>query len=377
MAVKTVKQFVAPVAGIDSTLAPLPTYPMPDAQYSDYSFGGVEIPVGYDSIASIKLYYRREFSGDSYLRFRVSQTDTDTVPATETSDVDSLTAYTVSSTDDQIESLTVPTAAYNGLTFDVGDVIAVKVERDASDALDTYTNDFNVAFIEFSFNVNVLVTGSERLSKDYTSGRVWAEAIRDTDLENVVIGERFMLVNRAVSAVVAQFPFMWNSYMTVATESPASGDSEIDISTYRIYRPALTKIELESSQTDYVEPVSLIGFRTFRSAAHNSRKKIVYAVSGEIIYIAKGDDLSSYGTITFRYPRVPTLVTADTDLVDLPDGEAVELAIIQLKKILAERYEKQKKDYKQDVNALVQGLYSSFGVTAEAEEHKSRIKALA
>jgi len=153
-----IKSFVQPVAGIDSTTAPLPLYPMPNAQYSDYAFAGIEIPTYYTSIASIKLYFKRESAGNAYLRFRISQTDTDSPPSTQISDVDSLTVYAGGSTDGKITTLTIPAAAYNGLTFDSGDVLAVKVERDASDATDTYEADFQIAFIEVSFNVSMLPT---------------------------------------------------------------------------------------------------------------------------------------------------------------------------------------------------------------------------
>ena len=153
MATTTVKRFVTGVAGTDSTTSPLPLYAMLDAQYADFAFEGIEIPSLSSTISSIKLYFKRESTGNAYLRFRISHTDVDSPPSSQTSDVDTLTAYAGGGTDGKITSLTIPAAAYNSLTIDSGDVLAIKVERDASDALDTYNAAFQIAFVEIVFNL--------------------------------------------------------------------------------------------------------------------------------------------------------------------------------------------------------------------------------
>lgn len=145
-------EFVAPIAGIDSTTDPLPLQPLYNGQYSDYSFRGITIPNFYETISSIKIFYKRQSTGNAYLRFRISHTDVDNPPASQTSDVDSLTAYAGSGTDGKYDSFTIPAAAYNALTFDSGDILGIKVERDAADALDTYESDLQIAFVQIVFN---------------------------------------------------------------------------------------------------------------------------------------------------------------------------------------------------------------------------------
>ncbi|HEY4611420.1 MAG TPA: hypothetical protein VII11_00375 [Bacteroidota bacterium] len=161
MLTEIIKKFVGGAAGIDSAEEPLATYALPNGQYSDYKFEGIQVPKYFGSIASIKLYYKRQHAGDLYLRFKTSHIDVSNPPASTVVDSGSYTAYAGGGSDGKVASVTVPSSAYDGLTsIDAGDVLAIKIERDAADATDTYEADFQVAFLEVLFNVEQVPGGA-------------------------------------------------------------------------------------------------------------------------------------------------------------------------------------------------------------------------
>ncbi|MCI0706040.1 MAG: phage gp6-like head-tail connector protein [Ignavibacteriae bacterium] len=160
MLTETTKKFIGGVAGTESSEEPLVTYALPNGQYADYKFEGIQVPKYYDSIASIKIFYKRQHAGDLYLRFKTAHIDVDNPPASSIADSDSYTAYAGGGVDEKIASLTVPTVAYDGLTaITAGDVLAIKIERDAANASDTYESDFQIAFVEIVFNVEAAASG--------------------------------------------------------------------------------------------------------------------------------------------------------------------------------------------------------------------------
>jgi len=214
------------------------------------------------------------------------------------------------------------------------------------------------------------------VSRDFTAGRIWAEAVRDVggDAHLIPHWERFLLINRAVTtSAPLWYGLVSIAYMVRATATP-TGDT-VSLRLLRPMQSALHKVELESTVTNAVEAVSTLALNRWRSSAVQNRKKIVFSVAGDRVFLKKGDGLTSYGTLTLRYPRVPIEVTADTDKVDVPDDSAIQIVLSFLKKILAERM-KVKADYSDEIVRAVQAINAAFGIETELEEVKSRVAKL-
>ena len=135
------------------------------------------------------------------------------------------------------------------------------------------------------------------------------------------------------------------------------------------------KMELESTATNAVEPVSLEAYRNFRTTAAQNRNKIVWVLSGDQLLLKKGTSLSSYGTLTLRYPRVPINLTADSDYIDLPDGAATALMVELLKRELLRRF-KQLEPNLEDLALLVKNMYNTFATLVQTEEIEQKTQAL-
>lgn len=113
------------------------------------------VPGGAQDISSIVVLYFNDVAGtkDLYLKFRVSSIDVDGVPVAAVQDAtDTATAYATGGTQNRWETITVPAAAYNGITgLTNGDIITVYVERQGADALDTYNSGWQVGGIIITF----------------------------------------------------------------------------------------------------------------------------------------------------------------------------------------------------------------------------------
>lgn len=161
MLTETVKKFISGTAGIDASEEALAYYGLPNGQYADYKFEGIQVPKYFESIASVKLYYKREHGGNLYLRFKTSHVDVSDLPKSSTTDSDNYTAYAGGGIDGKYASITVPSGVYDGLTtIEDFDSLAFKVERDASHASDTYEAEFKISFIEVVFNVEAAASGA-------------------------------------------------------------------------------------------------------------------------------------------------------------------------------------------------------------------------
>jgi hypothetical protein len=134
------------------------------------------------------------------------------------------------------------------------------------------------------------------------------------------------------------------------------------------------RLDLASTTTNTVKAVSQRDLDTFRTGGSNS-KTIVWCLSGDSINLKKGDGLTSYGTMTLHYPRVPYSVSADTDYIDLPDGAATEIAIIYLRSLIQHRLGVSE-DNTAIIQRLISNLYQTFGQEVTTEEVKDKAIAL-
>lgn len=162
--------------------------------------------------------------------------------------------------------------------------------------------------------------------------------------------------------------------MLVSTTPTGNIISIADLPIMRLGSPI--KLELESTASVTADAVSVSELRTFNSTAPKNVNRIVWAYSGEEILLAKGSSLTTYGTFTMRYPRVPVNVSALTTKVDIPDGPALELAIVKCRMLLANRLAIQVPDATQTIMALVSALYASFGKEIQMEDMKEKVTAL-
>lgn len=172
-----------------------------------------------------------------------------------------------------------------------------------------------------------------------------------------------------------------NYVMMAATT--LSGDS-LDISNLRMMR---TGQELgfivDCSETTLCEPITLEKYKTWDSSNPANLSKVVYCLVGNTLLLKKGTSVSSYGTLTIYFSGIQNLGTLDADMVDLPDGPAIELALIKLKQIRYEQYNqlgisvKPLADTAAQSQELVSGLYRIFGKQEIAEDVvQDKIKAL-
>lgn len=112
----------------------------------------VQVPDWATQLTSIKVLYARMGTGNVKSLFQVSYASS-TYPTTPT--VDSTTeTFAGTGTDQQIDSHTVPTAAFNSInSVSSGGIINFFMGRDANDGgIDTYNNPFRVYGVEFTFN---------------------------------------------------------------------------------------------------------------------------------------------------------------------------------------------------------------------------------
>lgn len=150
----------------------------------------------------------------------------------------------------------------------------------------------------------------------------------------------------------------------------------VSLSSLRIMKTGQNiKIELSTTATATIKAVSQRQLDTFNTGGVNS-KTIVWCISGDNLNFKKGTGLDSYGTMTIHYPRVPYLVAADTDMIDLPDGAAMEIAIIYLRGLIQRRLGLPQDNNVELMQMFISNLYRTFGAEVSAEVVTSKVLAL-
>lgn len=113
----------------------------------------VKVPKGQNAIDKIEVIYRNQNeTGNLYLRFRTILIDYSAIPGYFQRDIsEEFTTYNVSNKDVLNRKIVVPSTAYNELTVEENDVITLMMERDATNANDTYESSFYVIAVYFFF----------------------------------------------------------------------------------------------------------------------------------------------------------------------------------------------------------------------------------
>jgi hypothetical protein len=151
--------------------------------------------------------------------------------------------------------------------------------------------------------------------------------------------------------------------------------STFSIASLRIMRTHAMRIELATTASGAtIKAGTTREVNTFVGSGRNS-KTIVWTINGDSIDFAIGDSLVNAGTLKIYYPRVPILVTADTDYVDLPDGTPMEIAIIYLRGLIQRRLGLPLEDNEGLLSKKIADLYMS--VTGEANQEVVKDKVLA
>lgn len=145
MALKTVILTPAGLTIPDLTSGAYPTYPMPDSLLTRCIIpweGGV--PADFSSMSSIELVILTEHAGNLYLRGGATRFDTATPGVVDTS-TSAYAAYAGGTADSKSKFITLLATSYSSLAdINPNDVLNFIVDRDATDALDTYAADLNV-----------------------------------------------------------------------------------------------------------------------------------------------------------------------------------------------------------------------------------------
>lgn len=163
------------------------------------------------------------------------------------------------------------------------------------------------------------------------------------------------------------------TYVLMAATTP-TGDV-INLASLRMLRyGSKLRLTVLSSATTVVDPVTVSTYNKFRASAGQNTNRIIWQTIGDYLYLKKGWNLASYGTLTIQYSRLPLARTLDTDYVDLLDGAMAEIGIIVLKNMLAQRSEVKydKSQDKEDLGKLIGALYNSQKgeITRELKQQK-------
>jgi hypothetical protein len=118
----------------------------------------VTTPANTSAISSITVWINRDAVGNLYLNFGTSY-QVMTAGTAIQNDEASYTTYASAASDGTVAGLTVPTAAYNGITgLTANQKFDLYMERDASNASDTYNADLDVIRVDIAFTTTATTT---------------------------------------------------------------------------------------------------------------------------------------------------------------------------------------------------------------------------
>lgn len=120
-------------------------------------------------------------------------------------------------------------------------------------------------------------------------------------------------------------------------------------------------LEFESSSTTNVEYLKTLAFRKWSTTAQQNKNALAFMFAGVNLYMKKGSSTSSYGTIYPWYPKLPDLLAADADGVDVPDGAPMELVIFYLRSLIMIRLGQEVPNDDKDLEVTIKRLYATYG----------------
>jgi hypothetical protein len=130
---------------------PTPEMRLPDGS-TESLYASVKVPATATSISSIRVIYRRKATGNVRLVFYTAIWDLDSIGSAKAEDItDTLATYAMGAADSSLGAFTVPSAAYNALTIEEGDLFVFQMDRAGADASDSLTDYLPVLAIEITF----------------------------------------------------------------------------------------------------------------------------------------------------------------------------------------------------------------------------------
>jgi len=165
------------------------------------------------------------------------------------------------------------------------------------------------------------------------------------------------------------------SFDTITMAGTTPSGSSIDISSLNILRYGnQLNLQLLSTSTTQVVAYPRESYPRWSTTSTQNSNTIIWTLVGNTVALNKGSAVSSYGTLTFWYPRVASSVAGDTDYVDLLDGAMVQMGIIILRTIIQRRLNIPVD--KEAVTEEVTSIYRSLGGEKKKEEIQMKIDAL-
>jgi hypothetical protein len=139
------------------------------------------------------------------------------------------------------------------------------------------------------------------------------------------------------------------------------------------------KLELESTETNFLKAMALPEMRTFRPSVYKTT--IGWCPNGDYVLLKRGESLTTYGTLVLRYPRVPLSVSGDTHKIDLPDGMVLNIGITKLKQLIQDRYapdemRKNMIDFAPQLISLMKTVYDTHGISRNDAQIVEQAKAV-
>lgn len=163
--------------------------------------------------------------------------------------------------------------------------------------------------------------------------------------------------------------------ITMATTTPSG--TILDFSSVSMLRyGSQLNLQILSTSTDQVVCYPREGFNRWDNTLATNRNTIIYTIVGTSVRLDKGSSVSSYGTITFRYPRIPYTVSLTTEYVDLLDGSMVQVGIMLLRGMIQKRLSLPIDVDKNAIAEQIVAVYRSLNGEVKKEEVESKIEGL-
>ncbi len=217
----------------------------------------------------------------------------------------------------------------------------------------------------------------------YSGGQITMDAVSlaDSDVGKTVLFVSGGNVYAGILSGVTSNPLIGTVSLVTAPTDGTSGTvyvvatvaaSPVSLSNLRIARigdtkwPYLESTVVPQKNIRYLPYNEFLGFRASSSLNVDN---IAYSVLGELLYLNHGTNISSYGTLTYHYPRLPIPVANDTDYIDVPDGAPAEICLIKLKQIIAYQEKLQSVDYARDL-AILEGTIRTKSDVLKVDDQK-------
>ncbi len=196
------------------------------------------------------------------------------------------------------------------------------------------------------------------------SASVYVATIQSRTSNTVVVltGDNLPSSNQTVDYAIMAATTLTSDAISIASLRMARAGQQIGL-------------ELESTVTTSIRYMTSLEINMWRTSEEGNSNSIAVALSGTTLLLKKGSELSSYGTLTLRYPKVPDSLATEDDYADIPDGVIPEIVIISLRSAIARRLGK-KTDEQPQLEALIRKLYQTFNMEVDAEVLKEKAQAL-